>query len=151
MRHDRQVTAGPQAMLDRAAQSVTDEPIDGAALFYARGEVAKRMIRDASLGSTVFAPAPSGPIAMVVAVTATAVHVLGSYGPDKPLAPLTVLPVGSYRAVTRKRWSVIELTLTGEDGQEIPIETKRWGANRKNPAVVRLILDRAQRVRPSHH
>jgi hypothetical protein len=138
-------------MLARAADQLPAEQIDGAALFYAHGEVAKRMVRDASLGSTALAAAPDGPVAMVVAVTPSAVHVLGSYGPDRPLVPMTTLPVGTYRAASRKRLAVIELALTTREGQELAIETKRWGANRRNPAVVQLILDRAGEVRASHH
>ncbi len=138
-------------MLDRAAEQLPGEQIDGAALFYARGEVGKRMVRDASFGSTVLASPPEGPIAMVVAVTPSAVHVLGSYGPNRPLVPMSVLPVGSYSASTGRRLAVIDLTLTTSDGRELAMETKRWGANRRNPAVVKLILDRANGVRTSHH
>jgi hypothetical protein len=151
MRQDRRVApVGPQAMLHRAAEQLPGEQIDGAALFYARGEVGKRVVRDANLGSTVLASPPDGPIAMVVAVTPSAVHVLGSYGPNRPLVPMSVLPVGSYSASSRRRLAVIDLTLNASDRKELAMETKRWGANRRNRAVVELILDRANSVRTSH-
>ncbi|MFL6238344.1 MAG: hypothetical protein ACJ735_02460, partial [Actinomycetes bacterium] len=152
MRQDRGVVpVGPKAMLARARDQLPDEQINGAALFYARGEVAKRMLRDATLGSTVLAKAPEGAIAMVVAVTPVAVHVLGSYGPNKPLVPMSVLPVGSYLASARRRLAVVDLTITTSEGQELAVETKRWGANRGNPAVVKLILARANSAPSSHH
>jgi hypothetical protein len=140
---------GPQRMLERAAEAL-HQRIDGAALFYARGEVNKRVLRDATWGSTVLAPAPHGPIAMVVAVTPTAVHVLGSNGPSHPLFPMTELPVESYRASSRRHLVVIELTLVPAAGPALSMETKRWGANRKNPAVVRLILERARVAAQKH-
>lgn len=136
------MTVGPAGIVARAAVALPGEQLDGAALFFNRGQVNKLLARDVRpwpTGSPQIGPLP---FAMVLAVTYERVHLLEATGAANPLRLFMTVRVGDYRAKARPRAVVIWLDIETE-GSTLRIETKRWGANRHNPAVVRLVLERS--------
>jgi hypothetical protein len=137
------VAIGPAGIVARAGVALPGEHIVGAALFFNRGQVNMLLARDARPWHGKARTIGPLPFAMVLAVTQDHLRLLEATGAANPLRLLRTVPVGDYRASARKRPIVVWLDLVTAESKWY-LETKRWGVNRHNPAVVRLVLQRSR-------
>lgn len=141
--YEDEVAIGPAGIVARAGAALPAERIDGAALFFNRGQVNKllaRHLRPWPARVQIIGPLP---FAMVLAVTEHRLHLLEATGAANPLRLFKTVALGDYRAAARRRPAVVWLDVETHEST-LRLETKRWGFNRHNPAVVRLVLQRSQ-------